>query len=379
MQFDVTTSAATLELRPGSCTLLMPPGSGKEYLVIGGGTPPYKLKPLDASMQAFARVELKGTVVEVTGLSAGTSGVSDVTVVVEDSAASPATDSASVRVQTPRFAPQFDVIPHNLLPGSSPGFTLRFNTNYGDMRMAKVRVKIEKAETNFAKIAEKKLIALGTEDDTDFNAVEFTTLETPSKASLEILRHWEEGLEKIGTGFCEPGGMVLYDYPYPGPESVVASGTEGEFFVSDELYRLPTSPGETFNVTATLTSVIPNEGGSVPFLVTKTKRFTTTSLAAGSPQIARVLPNRTEVGREVTIRGTGFSSTIANNIVTFAGSQWYPCCRPSQKRRGGSTGRFRTVRSGDGLGACGSGRQAKQCARVLGHLPPAGGLRTGNG
>ncbi len=319
VQFDVTTGTAVLELRPASCFLLMPPGSAKEYLVVGGGTPPYKLKPLQASMQAFATVELKGTVIEVTGLSAGTYGVTDVTVEVEDSAAAPATDSTSIRIQNPKFAPDFDVVPHNLLPGSAPGLMFRVNTNYGDMRIASVRVKVEKAETNFNKISEKKLIALGTEDDTDFNIVQFTDMETPTKAGFEIMRRWEEGLEKIGTGSCEPGGIVLYDYPYPGPESVFSGGSESEFFVMDEFFQLPNSPGETFNITAIFTSVIPNEAGAAPYIVTKTKRFSTTSLVSGSPQISSIRPNRCEIGREVAIRGSGFSTTPAANAVTFTG------------------------------------------------------------
>jgi len=160
VQFDVTT-AALAGFASWLVFLLMPPGSGKEYLVIGGGTPPYKLMPLAAAAQAFAQVELKGTVIEVDRSLFRPSGVTDVTVVVEDSAIH-LEPTALGPGANPRFAPSSTLSRTNCCLDRR-WLTLRSH-QLRRRANGKVRVKIEKPEPT-SKMP-KKLIALGTEEDT---------------------------------------------------------------------------------------------------------------------------------------------------------------------------------------------------------------------
>ncbi|MFB3906037.1 MAG: IPT/TIG domain-containing protein [Acidobacteriota bacterium] len=317
--FEVTTGAAALDIRPSSAVLLMPPGTGKEYLLIGGGTPPYKLKPLSAEQQVTAKVELKGNVVEVTGLSAGEYGSADVTVQVEDSAPTPATDTATVRVQNPKYSPDFDIIPHTLLAGSSPAFTIRVNNYFNDMRTARTRIKIEKGTTDFSKVPADGYVGFGDEDDTDFNAARVTGKEGTNNVNFEIVREYEYGLDTIGKGTCEPGVLTIFDEPTPGPESVFRTGTTTHFILYRDIYGLPAGPDETFNITAVFTSVSVNETRNVPITVVRTRSFKTVAAPSGGPAIRSIYPDRGEIGREVWLLGSGFSTVPAENQVTFAG------------------------------------------------------------
>ena len=83
--FEIGGSAPRLDILPSSSNLLLPPGTGKELLAIGGGIPPYKLLPLSEDDLLDATVELKGAVIEVTGLRPGS-----IRIDVEDSAETPA-------------------------------------------------------------------------------------------------------------------------------------------------------------------------------------------------------------------------------------------------------------------------------------------------
>ncbi len=137
--FQVRSTPPRLELFPSSSTILMPPGSGRETLVIGGGTPPYVLKPLAEGDEGLVQVELKGSVIEVTGLEFGAA-----TLEIEDSAGTPATDQATVVVREPHFNPTFEVVPHTLLAGASPGFSFLIHQQGGQMRVLEASIGVDK-------------------------------------------------------------------------------------------------------------------------------------------------------------------------------------------------------------------------------------------
>ena len=139
--FEIGGSAPRLDILPSSSNLLLPPGTGKELLAIGGGIPPYKLLPLSEDDLLDATVELKGAVIEVTGLRSGS-----IRIDVEDSAETPAKDLATVNLREPRFEPEFQILPHTLLAGSTPGFTIELRQISRDMRLVQTEIEFDKIE-----------------------------------------------------------------------------------------------------------------------------------------------------------------------------------------------------------------------------------------
>jgi hypothetical protein len=108
----------------------------------------------------------------------------------------------------------------------------------------------------------------------------------------------------------------------PLPESVVSSGTATKTTVYDGVLRLPSAPDTTFTITATLTSATVVEGKYLPMTKIVSKSFKTVAAAAGAPQIRSVTPDQGEVGRVVSIEGSGFGATPGDNTVTFPGQEF---------------------------------------------------------
>jgi len=61
--FEITDTVEALGISPSLVNILLPPGTGKEVLVVGGGTPPYKLKPLSSAAVEAAEISLQGSVI----------------------------------------------------------------------------------------------------------------------------------------------------------------------------------------------------------------------------------------------------------------------------------------------------------------------------
>ncbi|RPJ86861.1 MAG: choice-of-anchor D domain-containing protein, partial [Acidobacteria bacterium] len=312
--FQVTTTAPAFEMWPSQATLLLSPGTGKEYLLLSGGTPPYSLKPLAQQYQSMATVELKGDVVEVTGLAAG-----DVTIEAQDSASTPALDSSTVRVQSPRFNPDFEITPHGLLAGSSPGFDVRVSTHGYDMRLSKVKIKSEGCTTQTAGLTKGSAIATEKIDLGDYHVWNIVSVDAPDKLRYEV-RRGEGGLETIGSGAFEKGAVTLQELPEPPREGVVPYGIETDTLIRHGLWQLPAQPGESFTVTATLTSVTVDEGRNLPMTRVVSRTFRTVAPAAGAPSISFLYPPEGQIGKEIRIRGTGFSADPSRNQVTFPGN-----------------------------------------------------------
>lgn len=331
VSYEANSAAAQLVVRPSSPTLLMPPGTAKEYLVIGGGTPPYKLQPLSTDDQAKATVELKGNVVEVTGLSTGKFDATSIDIQVQDSAPRAATAGASVRIQKPIFSPTFDVVPHNLLPGSLPGFTLKIGTSYSEMKIERLKIKIQGVDGDFSLIKANTTFALtdsegtyGVMQATEVSAskVNFVT-KTRQALTLADDTGGRESIITSATGSLEKNsdGVTLtqLQQPVPPPEAVYNGGLDTEIYLADHVIQLPSQTGASFTVTATFTSVTLSEGKYAPMTKTVAKTFTTSAPVAGAPRIARLSPLLAAVGQTVEIDGSGFSGNPSDNKVSLVG------------------------------------------------------------
>lgn len=326
--FKADTEAVFLQLYPAANTLLMPPGSGKEVFVIGGGRPPYSLKALSSDDQKKVRLELKGSLVEVTGLDAGRFGADSVSVEVQDSATPPSSARGSVRLQVPTFAPNFDVTPHNLLAGSDPGFTIKVGTSYPEMATERLKIRIDRAAADFSALRTEDVIGL-TDAEGDFGIVQVESASDrlafsmahnvpQSQADLQAGRKFREVFAS-GSIRSDSSGITLIDSPDPPPvpESIVGSGASSDIILGGGMIRLPADPDVSFTITATLTSTTVLEGRYLPMTRVIRKSFKTLAPAAGAPRITRLSPVRGEIGRLVDIEGSGFSPTPAENKVTF--------------------------------------------------------------
>jgi len=316
--FQVTTDAAPLELRPNEVVVLLPPGSAKETLLIGGGTPPYKLKALTAEQLTIANVQLSGNILEVTGAKYGL-----VDIEVQDSAGTPAKVTSQVRVQVPYLAPYGgEVTPFSLLSGTSPGCMLRFGTGSYQMRIAKMALKFEGGRVDVSRLSSPRTIGFLSHDNDTFGSLRVTGLESPTKARVEVSTTGEDGNEITARGFLESGRLDLTLEPEPGPESVNSYGVDTRLVLLPDVLTLPDAVGTPFTVILVFTSTTVYEGRSAPLLYTTGLAWqenVTIGLPDGSPRIAALGPDCGEIGREVWIRGSGFSPIAAQNQVTFAG------------------------------------------------------------
>ncbi|HEY3132029.1 MAG TPA: IPT/TIG domain-containing protein [Acidobacteriota bacterium] len=327
--FEITTTASALEIKPsGSVFLLLPPGSGKKNLVVGGGTPPYKLKPLSTTDQATARAELKGNIVEITGIDTG-KPVADISIEVSDSATSPATQRIFVRVQKPIFDPKFDILPHNLLAGSAPGLSFKVSTSYGEMTVAKTKVMLDSVSGDFTNLKQGYRIGYVDADGT-YGFVQVGNVRSLSQLDTQLFMKGPLTFDDVVKGrqtlaVAATGSLIgatnsvtFTQVVEPLPESVIISGTDSETTLFDSIVRLPSTADTVFTVTATFTSASVFEGKYLPMTKVVTKTFKTVIPSGSAPQITRVSPDQGETGRVVTIEGSGFSSTPGNNKVTIA-------------------------------------------------------------
>lgn len=323
--YEVSSTAASLVIVPSSATLLMPPGNGKEFLLIGGGVPPYKLAPLSAQDQPKARVELKGNVLEITGLDPGTFA-NDVSITVTDSASPAASARATARVQVPRFDPTISLDFATLLAGSSPPLTVNTGYSFGDMRFLDVKIRFEKVKADLSSLKPGDILGLANADSgTDFQVLQVTSADSPSKVSFEVRRDNDGLPETVGQGVFEAGAsdsatLTLSDFPLPSPEAVWGTSTDVAIQLADGLLRLSGVVNDTVTAVSTFRSVTVFKGKSIPLTKTFTKSFRTVAPAAGATKLTRLLPMQGETGRIVQVIGSGFSGIAANNKVTFAGA-----------------------------------------------------------
>ena len=317
--FEISGSAPRLDILPSTSNLLLPPGTGKELLAIGGGIPPYKLLPLSEDDQLDAIVELKGNTIEVTGLRAGS-----IRIDVEDSAETPAKDFTTVNLREPRFEPAFQILPHTLLAGSTPGFTIELRQISRDMRLAQTEIEFDKIDLLLDDLAENETLALSTEFTSSVNAFllnQVTEIDGPNSVSFEAIRGIQNRTEVASQGKLRKGSAILTldKFPVPPPEGVTANTFRTRMVLKDGLFQLPQNPGESFDVTARFTSTTVFRGQQFNLTKTIIRTFQTTEPAPGAPRIQVMRPIHGELGRKVEIQGTGFDPQLEENRVTFRG------------------------------------------------------------
>ena len=318
--YEARSSTPRLDVLPSSATVLLSPGSGEDIFVIGGGIPPYKLRPLSEEDQKTAVAELKDTVIEVTGLKAGS-----IELEVEDSARSPSTDTVAVNVKEPVFNATFDITPHTLLAGSSPSFNIKMRQAGEHMRLLRSEFRVEKASTDFSSLEEGGILGIAKQTvglTPEFQYLQVSSLDATEGLSFDVQRVVDGRVAVSAEGTVKKGSavMTLSQVPEPPPEGIVRLNLETEIVLSDQVIRLPDAGGETFDIIATLTSTTLLEGQQFPFTKTVIRSFTTVTPPSGAPRVERLLPFHGEIGHKVEILGSGFDPVPENNQVTFQGA-----------------------------------------------------------
>ena len=318
--YQVRSSTPRLDVLPSSATVLLTPGSGKETFVIGGGFPPYSLRPLTQQGQQVAAAELQENIITVTGLMAG-----EIELVVVDSLDPPTTDTAIVKVREPAFRPTFEITPHTLLAGSSPGFTIRVRQIGEHMRLLRSEFRLEKVSPDFSSLEEGGILGIGKQtvgSNPDFHYLQVSTIDATKGLGFDVQRVVDGSVAVSGRGALAEGSavMTLEQVPEPPPEGVVGTSFETEIVLSDQVIRLPEVGGETFDVVAKFTSTTALEDRERPLTRTVTRTFTTITPASGAPHVERLLPFQGEIGHKVELLGSGFDPVPENNRVTFQGT-----------------------------------------------------------
>ncbi len=320
--FEVKAGQPELELKPSDATILLPPGSGKGTIVIGGGTPPYLLEPLETSDLNSLQPRLKGSTIELEGLAFG-----DVRLDVTDSSQPPQMVPAFVSVLEPRFFPTITVIPHTLLAGTSPGYTIILQHGTDDMAPSRTEVTFGKHEVDLSRLTSGSALGLGAvllfgSLPRDFEAFLVTDDSSPDQVLLEANSNRDLTSVTIGTGSLQrtPPVLTLQATPEPRPESVISSSLVQDILLDHGIFQLPQAANEPFEVTADFRSATTVEGENLPLTIVQTAFLTTVGLPPGAPRIERLQPVLGSAGQLVRIQGSGFAPEPAGNQVSFEGT-----------------------------------------------------------
>ena len=319
--FKVKAGQPELEVKPSTATVLLPPGTGKGTIVIGGGTPPYVLGPLTWELD-FLQPRLKGNIIDITGLA-----FRDVRLDVTDSSQPPQTVPAFVSVLEPRFFPTLTIIPHTLLAGTSPGYTIILRHGTDDMIPSRTEVTFGEHEVNLSRLTAGSTLGLGAvllsgSLPQDFEAFFVTDDSSPDQVLFEASSNRNLTSGTIGMGSLQrtPPVLTLESTPEPPPESVVSRSLVQEILLDHGIFQLPQATDEPFEITVNLRSVTTQEGEDLPLTIILTSFLTTVGLPPGAPRIERLQPSLGSAGQLVHIQGSGFDPDPAGNRVSFEGT-----------------------------------------------------------
>ncbi len=320
--FEVKAGQPELELKPSDATILLPPGTGKGTVVIGGGTPPYMVGPLETWELDSLQPRLKGNTIEITGLAFG-----NVRLDVTDSSQPPQTVPAFVSVLEPRFFPTLTVIPHTLLAGTSPGYTIILRHGTDDMTPSRTEITFGKHEASFSRLTAGSALGLGAvlvfgSLPQDFEAFFVTDDSSPDQVLFEASSNRDLTSVTIGMGSLQrtPPVLTLEGTPGPPPESVVTTSVVQEILLDHGIFQLPQAAGEPFEISANFRSVTTVEGEDLPLTSVQTAFLTTVGLPPGAPRIERLQPSLGSAGQLVHIQGSEFDPDPAGNQVSFEGT-----------------------------------------------------------
>ena len=317
--FDLSNTPASLEIRPEEAVLLLPPGTGRETVLVSGGVPPYTLAELDENTLANFDVTMTGPVIDI--VAKGEQPFGSLRLRVDDSQDPfPRRAFGTVFKRPPSVSLNFEVEPHLLAAGSSPGFNI--SVLISGMRSREVTFTFEGVEFD-SDFLPGQVLALLTIFQFD-NPVEFQFLElrevVDGVAQLDLLRFDEaETIQKVGAATFSPedGTLVIRQLPEPAAESVYDGNITFSFVLSDDLLKLPSGVGESFSVSVDTFSVSVNKGAEISMRGQVRESFST--VAPTSPvRVDRLLPVHVAPGYRLVIRGAGFEEDPALNRTTFA-------------------------------------------------------------
>jgi hypothetical protein len=325
---EVQKSFENFIIRPESPIIAQqPPGSGTVTLVVGGGTPPYKLFPLSAADQKNATVTLDGPVLQVTATT--NAHFAYVRVGVEDSSTDfRRSTSASIEITTVPYEPKFSAEFHTLLAGTEPGANLTATLSQsvnGNFFTEKLELELQNLGLDLSHLHLGEIAGLlqlfdpGGPYYYTFQHLRINEL-SAGKASFEIISEEDGGEAIVGQGefIQDPPAIVINVLNLP-PAVLVSQPLTLKLVLADQIFQLPATVGANFSVVAHFSSVSTREDVYAPQNAAITNTFTTTGLADGSPRIERLLPMEGEIYRNVTLHGSNFpTAPLPSNAVTFA-------------------------------------------------------------
>jgi len=323
----ILNSINMFSIRPDFPYIAQPPGSGKQTLVIGGGTPPYKLIPLNTNDAKNAIVTLNGPLVEVTAATNVKFGA--VNVVVQDSSTPfPNQDSSYVSILTIPYQPKFTSEFHTLLAGTEPGANLSAilsEFSNGNFFTEKLELELRNLQLDLSHFHQGDIVGLlqfydpGGPYYYTFQHMMITEVAV-GKASFDIISV-DDGPAVVGQGeFIENPPTLVVDVLNLPPAALVSQPLTLKVVLQDQIFRLPATSGAGFSIVAHFSSVSAREDTYLPQESAVTNVFTTTGLPDGAPRIERLVPLHGEIYRTVRLRGSGLPEGLsASNAVTFAG------------------------------------------------------------
>ena len=229
-----------------------------------------------------------------------------------------------MNLREPRFEPEFQILPHTLLAGSTPGFTIELRQIANDMRLEKTEIEFEKTELLLDGLAQNDSLGLSTEFTSSadtFQLLQVTDIDGSNSVNFDVIRGIQNRTEVSTRGELRKGSTVLTldKVPEPPPESVTRTTFRTRMVLKDGLFRLPQSPGESFDITARFTSTTVFRGQEFKLTKTITRTFQTSEPEESAPRIQIMRPIHGEIGRRLEIKGSGFGPDLENTLVTFAG------------------------------------------------------------
>jgi hypothetical protein len=316
---NVLKGGNNFSLRPAKAFIKLPPGTGRNTLLVGGGVPPYHLVPQSTNELKVAVATLTGPVLEVVAATNTTGG--SITVRVEDSQASPWQANSTVSVWSWRFAPPFSSTFHTLLAGAAPGLTMTARSD--SLQIETIEVQLQNLGLEVNRLVPGQIVGLlkifYTTTPYGFQHLTITDV-AAGRAKFDVVSLADGGMTTVAQGeLIESPPTVVIHILNMNPGSLAPTTFDQQLVFADNIFRLPAGVGQKFSVIANFTSVSAREDKYLPLRSSVTNTFTTTGLTAGAPRLDRLLPVHGEVGRNVRLLGVGFGATPAENAITFAG------------------------------------------------------------
>jgi hypothetical protein len=318
---NVVKGGENFSLRPATAFVKLPPGTGRDTLLVGGGLPPYHLVPQSTNDLKVAVATLTGPVLKV--VSTSTVSQWPITVKVEDSHPSPWQASSRIYVRAVAFAPPFSANFHTLLAGAAPGLTMTAHSDIGVIQIETIEVQLQNVGLEVGRLVPGQIIGLlkvfYTTTPYGFQHLTITDVAS-GRAKFDVVSLADGGMTTVAQGeLIESPPTIVIHILNMNAGSLAPTTFDQQLVFADNTFRLPAGVGQRFSVIANFTSVSAREDKYVPMRSSVTNTFTTTGLTAGAPRLDRLLPVHGEVGRNVRMMGAGFGATPTDNAITFAG------------------------------------------------------------